>query len=194
MTWTTGVTTGAQMATDWNDLSGRFVLPLNAEIVLDGQNFAAITPTALGNAGRENVSYGAAQGTVSDPVMMSATGLITFNETASYWISFYFQFGRTTTSGVSHLVLRNLVNGTPAGSPIAAKAINADVLIPAEFHIPITLPAGTTIQGEIMRDTDGANDGGLTPYTVAETLNGWNALNAPSARIVIYRIKTQDTV
>jgi hypothetical protein len=163
----------------------------SAEIVLDGQDFTDITPTGLGSAGAVVVTYGAAQNTGSDPVMMDANGLITFNEGDTYWLSFYFQFGRSTSSGTSHLVLRNLVNGFPAGSPIAAKAINSAVLIPSEFHIPLTVPAGTTLQGQIMRDSSGTNNGGLVTYAVDETADNWSVLNAPSTRIIVYRIRSQ---
>ena len=195
MTWTTGVTTGAQMAADWNDLSARFALPMYAELMLVGENSSAISPVGLGDANKVNVTYGAAQGVITDPVSLSANGEITFTTIDSYWISFYFQFGRTTSSGTSNLVLRSVGDGTPIGTVISEKVTNPDDTKGIELHIPFTPPyVPFVLKGEIMRDTNGANDGGLVPYQPVETVGGWSARAAPSASIFIYRIKTQGTV
>lgn len=168
-------------------------LPMYAELMLAGENSSAINPTGLGDANKVNVTYGAAQGVITDPVSLNANGETTFTTIDSYWISFYFQFGRTTSNGTSNLVLRSVGDGTPIGTVISERVTNPDDTKGIELHIPFTPPyVPFVLKGEIMRDINGANDGGLLPYLPVETVGGWSAKAAPSASIFIYRIKAQD--
>ena len=76
------------------------------------------------------LTYGTAQLTVSDPVMIDASGNLTFNQAGSYIIGFRIQYGRTGSSGASHMAFRSLVDNVPAGNTAASIIDNANVLLP----------------------------------------------------------------
>ena len=166
-------------------------VPMYAELILAGENSNAINPTGLGDANKVKVTYGAAQGVITDPVSLTADGDMTFTIIDTFWISFYFQFGRSTSTGTANIVLRSVGDGIPIGTVLSEKVTNPNDTKAIELHIPFTPPyVPFVLHGEIMRDINGTNDGGLVPYLPIETTGGWSARAAPSASIFIYRIKT----
>lgn len=151
--------------------------------VLRTSSTVAQAPTAVDTA--LQLTFGAAQGAASNPVMINAAGLVTFNAAGSYAVRVKLQAGRTGASGTSILLSRILVNGAQYGSPAATKLVSADVTIPIESRVAINVTAGQTMAVQIMRDSAGANFGGVYPQTA--TVAAWGV--APSALLVISRLE-----
>lgn len=151
--------------------------------VLRASSTVAQAPTAVDTA--LQLSFGAAQGTASNPVMINTAGLVTFNTAGNYAVRIKLQAGRTGASGTSILLSRILVNGAQYGSPAAAKLVSADVTIPIESRVVINATAGQAMAVQIMRDSAGTNFGGVYPQTA--TVAAWGI--APSALLVISRLE-----
>lgn len=151
--------------------------------VLRASSTVAQAPTAVDTA--LQLSFGAAQGTASNPVMINTAGLVTFNTAGNYAVRIKLQAGRTGASGTSILLSRILVNGAQYGSPAATKLVSADVTIPIESRVVINATAGQTMAVQIMRDSAGTNFGGVYPQTA--TVAAWGI--APSALLVISRLE-----
>lgn len=151
--------------------------------VLRAYSTVTQTPTALDTP--LQVTFGAAQNASTDPVMINAAGLVTFNEAGNYAVRIKLQAGRTGASGTSILLARLLKNGAQYGVPAAAKLITAEDIFPMESRVVFNVAAGDTIAAQIARDSGGTNYGGVfavTPMTLA-----WGA--APSALIVVSRLE-----
>ncbi|EFO8707788.1 hypothetical protein HPM00_004158 [Salmonella enterica] len=151
--------------------------------VLRASSTVVQAPTAVDTA--LQLTFGAAQGTASNPVMINTAGLVTFNATGSYAVRVKLQAGRTGASGTSILLSRILVNGAQYGSPAATKLVSADVTIPIESRVAINATAGQTMAVQIMRDSAGTNFGGVYPQTA--TVAAWGV--APSSLLVISRLE-----
>ena len=152
--------------------------------VLAAQSTVTQAPSALNTA--QQVTFGAAQGSSGDAVMISSGGLITFNQTGLYLINGYGSVERQGSSGGTAIFLfRFLVNGTQAGSVKAFHLDTPNLSSPYEITFPINITtAGTTASFEIMRDSSGTNAGGLYPHT---NLGGWS--NTPSAEVNIWQLQ-----
>ena len=131
------------------------------------------------------VSFGAAQGSASDPVMINAAGTVTFNTAGNYAIRIKLQNGRTGATGTSILLSRILLNGAQVGSSAAVKMTQTDATTPSESRVVVNPTAGQTFQVQIMRDSAGSNFGGVYPQTA--TVAAWGV--APSALLVISRLE-----
>ncbi|HBX1184352.1 TPA: hypothetical protein MGM46_004482 [Salmonella enterica] len=140
-------------------------------------------PTTTGTA--LTVAFGGAQKTSADPVMISASGVVTFDVAGNYAIRVKLQAGRTGASGTSILLSRVLLGGAQFGSPAATKLTSADSTIPIESRVVVNATAGQTFTVEIMRDAAGSNFGGLYPQVA--TVTSWGV--APSALLVISRLE-----
>lgn len=140
-------------------------------------------PTTTGTA--LTVAFGGAQKTSADPVMISASGVVTFNVAGNYAIRVKLLAGRTGASGTSILLSRVLLGGAQFGSPAATKLTSADSTIPIESRVVVNATAGQTFTVEIMRDASGSNFGGLYPQVA--TVTSWGV--APSALPVISRLE-----
>lgn len=140
-------------------------------------------PSSLGVA--QQVTFGAAQKTSSDPVMIDSNGLITFNQTGTYILNGFGNLERQGSSGgVAIILFRFLVNGTQATSTKGIHLDTTGVSIPYETTMPVTITtAGTTVSFQIMRDASGVNYGGLYPHT---NTSGWS--NVPSAEVNIWKL------
>jgi hypothetical protein len=152
--------------------------------VLAAQSTVTQAPSALNTA--QQVTFGAAQGSSGDAVMIDANGLITFNQTGLYLINGYGSVERQGSSGGTAIFLfRFLVNGTQAGSVKAFHLDTPNLSSPYEITFPINITtAGTTASFEIMRDSSGTNAGGLYPHT---NLGGWS--NTPSTEVNIWQLQ-----
>lgn len=151
--------------------------------VLRAPSLVAQAPTAVDTP--LQVSFGTAQGAPTDPVSISAAGLVTFNVAGNYAVRVKLQAGRTGASGVSILLSRILLAGAQYGSPAATKLVSADVTIPIESRVVINATAGQTFAVQIMRDSAGTNFGGIYPQ--AATVTAWGT--APSGLLVISRLE-----
>lgn len=140
-------------------------------------------PTALDTA--LQVTFGAAQKSASDPVMINAAGLITFNAAGNYAVRVKLENGRVGSTGTSILMSRLLKNGAAYGSPAVVKVTSSDVTIPTDSRVVIDAAAGDTLVVQIMRDSAGTNFGGLYPQVAVVT--AWGTV--PSALLVVSRME-----
>ena len=131
------------------------------------------------------LTFGAAQGSASDPVMLNAAGLVTFNRAGAYALRLKLQCGRTGATGTSILLSRLLLNGAQLGSAAAVKITATDATVPTESRVALNVTAGQTFAAQIMRDSAGSNFGGVYPHAAAVTAWG----TAPSALLVISRLE-----
>lgn len=131
------------------------------------------------------LSFGAAQGSASDPVMINAAGLVTFNTAGNYAVRIKLQNGRTGATGTSIMLSRILLDGAQVGSAAAVKMTQTDATTPTDSRVVINPTAGQTFQVQIMRDSAGSNFGGVYPQ--AATVTAWGV--APSALLVISRLE-----
>ena len=134
------------------------------------------------------VTFGGAQKTASDPVMLSNNGDITFNQAGIYLFNGYANFERQgSNGGVSVILFRSLINGVQAGPTKGVELSATGIMIPYELTLPIQVNAGDVLTWQIMRDSSGSgggqNSGGLYTHT---TLGAWS--NVPSADVNIYKI------
>jgi len=135
------------------------------------------------------VTFGAAQGTPSDPIQVGADGVITVNETGLYQVRFSAQYGRSGSSGTSWLYFRTLiafdgVNFVQVGRTVLVKLSNANEDLSTQNLSTITLQQGWKTKVEIMRGSEGNDSGGLIATTPAE--GTWTA--SYSAEATIQRI------
>lgn len=131
------------------------------------------------------VAFGAAQGAPSDPVSISAAGLVTFNQAGNYAVRVKLQCGRTGASGTSILLSRLVLGGAQLGSAACVKLTQTDATTPTDSRVVMNPTAGQTLQVQIMRDSAGSNFGGIYPQ--AATVTAWGT--APSALLVISRLE-----
>lgn len=132
------------------------------------------------------VIFGAASGTSSSPVMLSTAGLLTFNVAGSYAVRVKLQKGRTSGTGTAVVFSRLVINGTPFGSPAVARMDNANPIFPIESRVALSVGAGATLAVQIIRDSGGANSGGIVALTPT-TLTAWGS--SPAALIVVSRLE-----
>lgn len=151
--------------------------------VLRAPSTAAQAPSAVDTA--LQLTFGAAQKSASDPVMINAAGLVTFNTAGSYAVRIKLQCGRTGATGTSILLSRLLLGGAQIGSPAAVKMTQTDATTPTESRVVINATAGQTFVVQIMRDSAGSNFGGVYPQ--AAIVTAWGT--APSALLVISRLE-----
>lgn len=151
--------------------------------VLNGVSTVNQVPSALDTP--LQVSFGAAQYTASDPVMIDAAGTVTFNQPGLYLLNAYGNVERQGSSGgVSALLFRSLINDVQAGSVKGFEIDSVGMMIPYEITIPLNIAvAGTTLKFQIMRDSSGVDQGGLY---IHENLGGWS--DVPSAEINLWKI------
>lgn len=131
------------------------------------------------------LSFGAAQGSASNPVMINASGLVTFNTAGNYAVRIKLQCGRTGATGTSILLSRLVLGGVQLGSAACVKLTQTDATTPTDSRVIMNPTAGQTLLVQIMRDSAGSNFGGVYPQIA--TVTSWGT--APSALIVISRLE-----
>ena len=130
------------------------------------------------------VTFGAAQNTSTDPVMLDALGNITFNQTGMYLFNGFGNIERQGSSGgVSVLLFRALIDGVQAGIVKGFELNTTGVMFPYETTIVINITeVGTVLTWEILRDSSGVDQGGMYTHTASST---WD--DVPSAQIQIFK-------
>ena len=129
------------------------------EVSLTAESFNQQEPSGLGVA--LQIEFGDAQAT--DQFDLSADGAITCLVTDEYECAITFCVGRQSPQGSAQIYVRALVNGVQFGSSRHCILDDAAFEIPIEFNLQLDLTAGDIVTFEVIRDTDGANDGGLQP-------------------------------
>lgn len=142
-------------------------------------------PTALNTP--IQVTFGAAQGSAANPVMINAAGLVTFNAAGNYAVRIKLQCGRVAVVGSATINARILLNGTQVGVPAATRMDSSATIIPTESRVIVNVAATNTFAVQVMRDSadTGINAGGL--YAVTSGVAAWGV--SPSALIVISRLE-----
>jgi hypothetical protein len=155
---------------------------LTATQVLNGVSLVNQIPAALDEP--LVVSFGAAQGTSQDDVMIDATGKVTFNTSGIYFINGYGAVERFGSSGGTAIFLfRGVLNGTQITATKAFHIASINVSTPYDVTIPFQATAGDEFYFEVMRDSTGVDAGGLY---IKDTLGGWGTV--PSSQIQIWKL------
>ena len=155
---------------------------MKIERILDGLSVAASQqPAGTGDGNAIQIEFGPAINGPSDPVELSATGTLTFNEAGLYRLKVTLLYGRSGNAGTAELRFRAVVNGVQAGQTLAAQIPNGSVEIPygdeAWLQIPVS---GVTIAYELQRDSSGANAGGIFQ---ALNSGSWNDCTCAAIRV-----------
>ena len=140
-------------------------------------------PSALGTP--LQIVFGAASGTPSDPVQLSAAGVLTFNQAGTYAVRVKFQMGRTAGSAVSYVLTRMLRNGQQVGSPDVSAIETANQIYVKESRVSISVAAGDSVFFQVARDPSGANSGGLINFPPTGALASWGV--TATALLVVER-------
>lgn len=140
------------------------------------------------------IEYGPAQGTPSDPMSIDADGVISINKSGLYNVRFSVQYGRDTPTGTAWLYFRIIVapdgvNFIQTGRTILVKLGSENEDLSFQSTAVVQLMAGWKAKTEIMRGSEGANNGGLRANTPAE--GTWNA--SYSAEVIIQDITWEQT-
>lgn len=151
--------------------------------VLRSASITAQNPTGLGAP--LQIVFGAASGSGSDPVQISAAGLVTFNQAGKYAVRVKFQVGRTVSTGTSYILTRMLKNGAHVGTPDISALETANQIYTKESRVAIEVLAGDTVTFQVARDPSGNNSGGLAIFTPTGALSAWGV--TASALLVIER-------
>ncbi len=131
------------------------------------------------------ITFGAAVGVPADPVMMSAAGVLTFNQAGNYAIRVKVQVGRVGSTGVSRILTRALKNGAQAGIPDVTTISSSDAIDMKEVRVAFDALAGDVLVFQVARDPSGADAGGLVGFTATGALAAWGATD--SAAIIVER-------
>lgn len=130
------------------------------------------------------VSFGPAQGTLQDDVMIDSGGTIVFNKEGLYFINGFGNVERQGSSGGTAVLLFRLnLNGTQVSTTKAFHLDTPNLPTPYEVTIPFQANAGDLMRFEIMRDSSGTNAGGIYTHT---NLGGWS--NVPSSQLQIWKL------
>ena len=152
-----------------------------SEVLLTGSSLNNQQPSVVDTA--LQVEFGAAQGNSGDPVQLAADGTITFNDPDFYTITVTAQYGRLAQPQTALTHLRILLNGFQIGNSSSATLPAEETEIPFSVTVGTEIEAGDQFTMEVIRDSTGANDGGLVSVPV--TAAGWS--DSPSASILISR-------
>lgn len=142
---------------------------------LTAASYVAQNPSAVDTP--IQITYGPAQ--VTPYINLSSIGAITILQSGVYDIFHFLQFSRPTGAGTSRLLHRLKVNGVPFSIVNGCILSEANTSIPSIARFTMKLNAGDIVTNELMRDSSGSNDGGLTP--IVSTLPDWG--DSPSAYI-----------
>lgn len=149
--------------------------------------FSTVTqqPSALNTP--IQLTFGAAQKAATDPVMLNAAGLVTFNQAGTYAIRVKLQCGRTALAGQATVMSRILLNGAQYGVPAAVRVDSSSMIIPTESRVILAAAATNTFAVQVMRDgaDSSVNAGGV--FAVTSAVGAWGV--SPSALLVISRLE-----
>lgn len=147
---------------------------------LESSSTTTQNPSAVDTPLQINFGAGASNADVS----IAAGGTVTILTAGVFFITLNMNFGRSNNTGVSTLVARLLVNDVPSGFVQASKIDTSTNFSPFNASIFRAFSVNDTVKLQIIRDSSGADDGGL--FTFDPVLAGW--ANSPSAAIRIQKI------
>lgn len=111
-------------------------------------------------------------------ISINTSGTITAVTAGLYACTFNMNFGRTTATGTAVLSARLLKNGVQLGFTQGATLADNVNSRPMQANLEIPLLATDVLQVQIMRDSSGANEGGLiaipiTPVSWGDIPSYW---------------------
>ena len=131
------------------------------------------------------IVIGGAQGTVSDPVMLDASGNITFNQAGTYLLIAQGCFGRVN-GGASALVhFGAFIDGVQEGASQTVVIKDAGDKLPYERTVPIVVTTGQVLTFRMSRDSGFFNEGSLVASTDTDGL----FTITPNFKINILKVK-----
>jgi hypothetical protein len=162
-------------------LAGEY--PFNsATVSLAASSTTTQTPSATDTA--TQITFGAAQNTGADDVMIDAAGKITYNTTGVYFAATQFRVGRSTATATANLVIAYKVNGSWVESISGSIIDNADNTFTVSTSGYHNFTAGDYVEVFMIRDSSGQNDGGI--YAFNPVLSG--VPDVPSCRTKIVKM------
>jgi hypothetical protein len=117
-------------------------------------------------------------------VSVSALGVVTILTAGVFFLTVNLNLGRTTNVGISTVAVRLLVNDVATGFVQVNKIDTSVNIVPFHDTILRKFSINDTIKIQILRDSSGANDGGV--ISVDPVLAGWS--NSVSAAVRIQKI------
>lgn len=153
---------------------------VNIASIIEGVSFVTQGPTAVDTP--YQVTWGSANSNAD--VGIAANGTVTILNSGLYFVTFNLNLGRSNATGIATVAARLLINDAPTGFVQAVKIDTSANVTPLSISSLRSFSGNTTIKVQIIRDSSGANDGGL--ITVDPVLTGWD--NSPSAAIRIQKI------
>lgn len=165
----------------WSEITGKPTSKGYQQLIYGASVAANQSPSATNTP--LQVEFGGAQTTAD--VSLSAAGVLTFNTSGYYYVSYTLQHGRATSTGSAIIFDRILYNGSQILSSYGC-SLDANVqIIPYLVHLAIVANAGDNMLVQTVRDSAGANDGGL--FRAVPTVSGWVA--CPSASILVSKLQ-----
>lgn len=164
---------------DYNNIINKPTL-FAPNTVLSAFSSAAQTPVALDTP--LQINFGSPQSNTD--ITLAANGTITFNTAGTFAITLLLRYGRTGGAGNAILLTRFLINDVQGLNTNSVSLPDATSITPFSVTLLFTVTAGTTFKLQLVRDSAGINNGGLTALT--PSIAGWNV--APSATVVVTKL------
>ena len=131
------------------------------------------------------IVIGGAQGTASDPVMLDASGNITFNQAGTYLLIEQGCFGRSSGGASALMHFAAFLDGVQEGASQSVGIKDAGDKIPYERTVPIVVTAGQILNFRMSRDSGFFNEGSLVSSTDTDGL----FTITPNFKINILKVK-----
>lgn len=165
----------------YNDLTDIPVESFLYQDISGSSSASSQLPTATDTA--LQVTFGT--GSSTSDTTLGSDGSITLNFIGPVYINTKLNFGRTSGTGVSVLMVRALLNGTQLGDTFSISLDdNASSIQYSRTFYLYSGTVGGVVTFEIIRDSSGINNGGL--YKTAATASGWN--DTPCASVEVYKL------
>lgn len=131
------------------------------------------------------IVIGGAQGTVSDPVMLDASGNITFNQAGTYLLIAQGCFGRSNGGAAALVHFGTFIDGVQEGASQSVGIKDSGDKLPYERTVPIVIAAGQVLNFRMSRDSGFFNEGSLVSSTDTDGL----FTITPNFKINILKVK-----
>lgn len=132
----------------------------------------------------QRVTFGAAQGNSGSPVQLASNGIMTFNKTATYFVTITLNFGLVLSGTGAMFFYVDHTGGDIYDNGLQGVHPSLGDVIPVTTSFWAYLEQGATMTVNMVRDSAGSSTGGLQPFDT--TLGSLPVV--PSAFIRIFSI------